>query len=115
VLVNQTSTLLVAITNTGNWNVTIGAPAIAGIGFTLANQPALPATLAPSTTATNSVQFAPVAEGSVAGTLTITSDATGSPLNIALSGTVTAAATTAAGLLTADRALETMVVERHQP
>jgi hypothetical protein len=56
-----------------------------------------------------------VAEGSVAGTLTITSDATGSPLNIALSGTVTAAATTAAGLLTADRALETMVVERHQP
>ena len=47
----------------------------------------LPTTLTPNQAVTFMVKFAPTAGGNVSGNLAIVSDAPGSPLNIALSGT----------------------------
>ncbi|HWO37766.1 MAG TPA: choice-of-anchor D domain-containing protein [Candidatus Acidoferrum sp.] len=79
------STLPVIITNTGNSNVQVSAIAATGTGFTLSGASA-PVTLTPSQKLTFSVIFSPTATGSVSGSVTITSNATGSPAAITLSG-----------------------------
>jgi hypothetical protein len=79
------STQPVTITNTGNSNVQISAIGAAGTGYTLSGV-SVPVTLTPLQKLTFSVIFSPTATGSVSGSVTITSNATGSPATITLSG-----------------------------
>ncbi len=82
----------IVLTNTGAAAVQISAISVSGTGFS-ATGISTPATLNPSATATLSVKFAPTVTGAVSGSVTVTSNATGSPLTIPLSGTGTAAPT----------------------
>jgi fibronectin type 3 domain-containing protein len=74
------------ITNTGNANVTISQINISGTGYTLSDG-GTPVTLTPNQTMTITVQFSPTAAGTDSGSVTIVSNATGSPASITLSGT----------------------------
>jgi hypothetical protein len=86
VAVGAISTQQVAITNTGNAAVQISKIGLSGAEFTFAGMTA-PATLNPSETGTLSVNFAPTAAGNLTGSIVITSNASGSPMTITLSGT----------------------------
>jgi len=86
VATGATSSQQVAITNTGNAAVQISKITPSGTGFSVTGLTA-PATLNPSETVTLGVNFAPTATGSVSGSITIVSNAGGSPMTIALSGT----------------------------
>ena len=79
------STQTVTVTNTGNSNVQISQIAASGAGFSLSGAGA-PVTLTPSQKLTISVIFSPTVAGSASGSVTITSNATGSPATISLSG-----------------------------
>ena len=76
----------ITLTNAGTGSVQITGISITGSGFT-ASGVTVPTTLNPSATATLSVTFAPTATGAVTGNLTITSNGSGSPLTIPVSGT----------------------------
>lgn len=89
----STSTLTETITNSGNANVTISGIAISGTGFTLSGV-TTPVTLTPKQTTTFSVIFSPTAAGSDTGAVTVTSNASGSPASISVSGTGVAQTTT---------------------
>jgi hypothetical protein len=82
----------VVLTNTGTAAVQISAVSVTGTGFTVSGISA-PTTLNASATATLSVKFAPAATGAVSGSVTVTSNAPGSPLAIPLTGTGTATPT----------------------
>jgi len=82
----SSSTQTVTITNTGNANVTISSISETGTGFSLSGA-GTPVTLTPDQTLTFSVMFSPTAAGSDSGTVRVTSNATGSPVTISLSGT----------------------------
>jgi Cep192 domain 4/Abnormal spindle-like microcephaly-assoc'd, ASPM-SPD-2-Hydin/HYDIN/CFA65/VesB-like, Ig-like domain len=84
------SSLPETLTNTGGVSVTISQATVTGAGFSVTGL-TLPVTLTPSQSVNFSVKFAPTAAGGVSGNLAITSDASNSPLNIALSGTGTTA------------------------
>jgi hypothetical protein len=86
VQVGSNSSLSETLTNTGGSNVTISQATATGAGFSIIGL-ALPATLTPNQSVAFTVKFAPTAGGNVTGNLAIVSDAPGSPLNIALSGT----------------------------
>src|SRR5205085_1444280 len=86
VQVGSNSSLPEALTNTGGSNVTISQANVTGAGLTVTGL-ALPATLTPNQTINFNVKFAPTAAGAVSGNLAIVSDASNSPLNIALTGT----------------------------
>jgi hypothetical protein len=79
------STQTVTVTNTGNSNVQISQIAESGAGYSLSGASA-PVTLTPSQKLTFSVIFSPTVTGAVSGSATITSNATGSPAAITLSG-----------------------------
>ena len=81
----SSSTQTVTVTNTGNANVTISQIVESGAGFALSGVSA-PVTLIPNQSTTFSVIFTPSAVGSDSGTVTVTSNATGSPVTITLSG-----------------------------
>lgn len=85
------STLTETITNTGNSAVQISAIAVSGTGYSLSGAGAV--TLNPSQTFTFSVIFDPSAAGASNGSIAVTSNATGSPVAISLTGTGVAAAT----------------------
>jgi len=91
VLVNQSNTLTVTITNTGSSVVTISGAAIAGTGFSIVAQPAYPDVLAANAAAQYTVKFAPTSTGAASGSLTVASNATNSPTTVLLSGTGVAA------------------------
>ncbi|HJZ65230.1 MAG TPA: choice-of-anchor D domain-containing protein [Candidatus Acidoferrum sp.] len=80
------STKTETITNTGNTSVQISQIGVSGTGYTLSGA-TVPATLNPSQTLTFSVVFTPTTAGAASGSVTITSNAAGSPATIALSGT----------------------------
>jgi hypothetical protein len=80
------STQTVSVTNTGNANVQISQIAVAGTGYSLSGA-STPITLTPSQKLTFSVIFNPTVAGTASGTVAITSNATGSPAMITLSGT----------------------------
>ena len=90
------------VKSTGNTNASISKVAITGTGFVLGSS-AASVILDPSQTESYTVNFDPKATGSVSGTLTITSNAANSPLNIALSGTGAAATAQHTVALTWDR------------
>jgi len=85
VSVNGSSTLTVTLTNTGTGNVTISSIGATGPGYTANGIPAN-TVLTPNQTATLNVVFAPTSMGSFTGTATVASNATNSPVTIALSG-----------------------------
>jgi hypothetical protein len=76
----------VTVTNTGNASVTISQIGVSGAGFSLTGA-AVPITLSSAQSLTLSVIFNPAAAGSVTGSVTVTSNASGSPATISLSGT----------------------------
>lgn len=82
----SSATQNVTVTNTGNANVTVSGITAAGTGFSL-NAPGVPATLTPGQSLTFGVVFSPTAAGSATGTVSVASNANGSPATIALSGT----------------------------
>lgn len=97
VAVGQSATKTVTLTNTGSDVLTVSGISVAGTGFT-ASGPHLPLSLSAGQSASISAVFKPTAGNAHTGTITITSNADGSPSLIALSGTGT---TTAAAALTA--------------
>jgi hypothetical protein len=86
VQVGSTGTQPITISNSGASPITISGVTSGGAGFSetglAANQ-----TIAAGGNATMTAQFAPTSAGTVAGTITITSNATNSPLVVSLSGT----------------------------
>ena len=83
------------ITNSGGSSVTISSATITGTGFTLSGI-TTPVTLTAGQSTTFSVTFAPLTATSAAGTVSVTSNAPGSPLTWTLSGSgVTGGALTA--------------------
>jgi len=79
------STQTVTVTNTGNSNVLISQIAASGVGYSLSGA-GVPVTLTPSQKLTLSVIFSPTVTGAASGNVTITSNATGSPSAVTLSG-----------------------------
>jgi hypothetical protein len=88
VLDGASASVPVTLTNTGTANVAISAHSITGTGFTLTGWSA-PASLTPGATTSFTVTFAPTASTSATGSVSISSNAPGSPLAISLSGTGT--------------------------
>ena len=86
VSIGSSSTNGLTITNTGNSNVQISGITISGAGYTLSGA-STPVTLTPSQTMTFSMIFTPTVAGTVGGSITVTSNANGSPSTITLSGT----------------------------
>jgi hypothetical protein len=74
VLVDGTDSLAIILTNTGNENAIIGGVVVTGSGFTASGIGAN-TTVLPRETAALNVTFTPPARGSIAGTLTIASNA----------------------------------------
>ncbi|HXM98369.1 MAG TPA: choice-of-anchor D domain-containing protein [Candidatus Dormibacteraeota bacterium] len=85
VAVGSTSSQAVVLTNTGNSNVTISQISENGAAFALAGA-ATPIVLSPAQSTSITVNFNPAAAGSASGTVTVVSDATGSPNTVSLSG-----------------------------
>jgi hypothetical protein len=86
VTVGSSGTSQLKVKSTGNTKASISKVTITGTGFVLGSS-AANVILDPSQSESYSVNFTPNAAGSVSGTLTITSNAKNSPLNIALAGT----------------------------
>jgi Putative Ig domain/Abnormal spindle-like microcephaly-assoc'd, ASPM-SPD-2-Hydin/Immunoglobulin I-set domain len=84
--VGSTSTQAVTLTNSGGSNVSIFNVAISGAGFSV-NGISSGLILSPGASVTMNIIFAPAASGSVTGSVTITSNASNSPLTISFSGT----------------------------
>jgi hypothetical protein len=83
--VGMSSTKPIMVTNTGNANVTISGITVSGTGFSLSGA-GTPVTLTPTQSLTFSVIFGPTAAGTDTGSVTVSSNASGSPVKIALSG-----------------------------
>jgi Abnormal spindle-like microcephaly-assoc'd, ASPM-SPD-2-Hydin len=90
VQVSQSTNLSETLTNTGGSSVTISQASVTGAGFSISGL-SLPLTLATSQSVTFTATFAPTSAGAVSGNLSVVSNASNSPLGIALSGTGTAA------------------------
>jgi len=84
--VNSNSSLTTTLKNTGNSNVTISSVTPSGAGFS-ASGVSSGLILTPNQTATITVIFAPTGAGTVSGSVSVASNATGSPTNVSLTGT----------------------------
>jgi hypothetical protein len=93
----SSATQNVTITNTGNSNVVISQINLSGTGYGMTGGSA-PVTLTPSQNIIVAVQFSPTTAGAASGSITIVSNATGSPATITLSGTGVALVTHWVGL-----------------
>jgi hypothetical protein len=82
----SSATQNVSITNTGNSNVAISQISLSGAGYSMTGGGA-PVTLTPSQVLTLVLQFTPATAGTLSGSISIVSNATGSPVTITLSGT----------------------------
>ena len=76
----------VTITNTGNANVTISQITLNGAAYSITGGSA-PVTLTPNQNIVLAVQFNPTATGTVNGSISISSNAAGSPATVTLTGT----------------------------
>jgi len=94
-VIGQSVTKTVTLTNDGTEMLTVSGISVAGTGFS-ASGPKLPISLSAGQSASISAVFKPTAGASDTGTITIASNAAGSPSIVALSGAgMTAAALTA--------------------
>ena len=82
----SSATQNVAITNTGNSKVTISQINLSGAGYSMTGGSA-PVALSPAQNLILTNQFSPTAAGTVNGSISIISNASGSPAAVALSGT----------------------------
>jgi len=82
----SSATQNVTITNTGNANVTISQINLSGAGYSMTGGGA-PVTITPSQNLILTVQFSPTTAGAASGTISIVSNASGSPAAVSLSGT----------------------------
>ncbi len=94
VQVGSSTNLSETLTNTGSSSVTISQANLTGAGFSISNL-TLPLTLTSNQSVTFTATFAPTASGAASGTLSVVSNASNSPLSIALTGTGAAAGTLA--------------------
>jgi hypothetical protein len=83
---SSSATQDVTITDTGNSNVTISQINLSGVGYSMTGGSA-PVTLSPLQNLTLTIQLSPAAAGLVNGSISIVSNASGSPLTVSLSGT----------------------------
>jgi hypothetical protein len=88
VQVGSTASLSETVTNTGGTTVTISNASVTGTGFSITGL-TVPSTLTAGQSVTFTAKFSPAATGAASGNLAITSDASNSTLNIALSGSGT--------------------------
>jgi hypothetical protein len=88
------SSLSETLTNTGGSSLTISAATASGTGFSLSGL-TVPVTLTAGQSVTFTATFTPTSAGAASGSLSVVSNGSNSPLNIALSGTGTAAGTLA--------------------
>jgi len=95
VQVSSSTSLSETLTNTGGSAVTISQVSSTAAAFSISGLP-LPLTLTANQRVTFTATFAPTSAGAVSGSLAVVSNASNSPLNIALSGTGTAAGQLAA-------------------
>jgi len=86
VAVGVTNTQTLTVSNGGTADLSISQATITGTGLSLSGI-SVPLTVAAGKTSNFNVAFAPAATGSVSGTLTLTSNAAGSPTTVAVSGT----------------------------
>jgi Abnormal spindle-like microcephaly-assoc'd, ASPM-SPD-2-Hydin len=82
----STKSLPVVFTNTGSSKVTVANVTISGAGYAASGVQS-GQILAPGEAATLSVTFDPAATGTLAGRVTVSSDAANSPANVTLTGT----------------------------
>jgi hypothetical protein len=82
----SSATQIITITGTGNANVTISQINLSGAGYSMMGGSA-PVTLTPSQNLTLTIQFSPTVTGTVNGSISIISNASGSPASVSLSGT----------------------------
>ena len=82
----SSATQNVTITDTGNSNVTISQISLSGVSYSMTGGTA-PVTLAPSQNLALTLQFSPTALGTVNQSISIISNASGSPATVSLSGT----------------------------
>ena len=78
----------ITLTNTGNAALTISAASASGAGFSMSGL-AIPTNVNAGQSASFTASFAPTTAGAASGSISITSNAPGSPATIALSGTGT--------------------------
>ncbi len=88
VQVGSTTSKSETVTNTGGATVTISQVNVTGTGYSVSGL-TLPTTLAAGQSVTFTVKFAPSTAATVNGNLSLVSDASNSPLGIALAGTGT--------------------------
>ena len=81
-----TSTQTIKLTNSGNASLTISQASVSGPGFSIGGLPT-PVTLPPGQSTTFNVLFDPQSAGAVTGSISLASNAPGSPSTIPLSGT----------------------------
>lgn len=88
VSVGNTATQSLTITNTGTATVNVSQATISGAGYTIVGgNPSSSIPVGQSSTV--QIQFAPLSTGTLAGTLTVVSDASNSPLTISMVGSGT--------------------------
>ena len=85
--VGNSSLISVTLTNTGTGSIAISSGSASGSGFSMTGLSA--ATLNAGQSTSFNVKFAPTAAGAASGSVSIVSNAPGSPLAISLSGTAT--------------------------
>src|SRR5271155_5200053 len=90
VVVGQSGTQSVKLTNSGNSNLTINLATVAGTGFGISGL-SLPTTLAGGQSLSFIAQFAPPATGAATGSITFTDNAPGSPQTLTMVGSGLAA------------------------
>ncbi|MGB6251573.1 MAG: choice-of-anchor D domain-containing protein [Terriglobales bacterium] len=95
VQVGNTASLSETLTNTGGSTVSISQVSLSSASFSVSGLNEFPITLTPNQSVTFTATFAPTSSGAVSGNLSVASNASDSTLNIALSGTGTAAGTLA--------------------
>src|SRR5271168_3335599 len=86
VAVGSTGSQTITLTNSGSASVTISAATASGTGLSISGL-STPQTLGAGLSTTFSAQFAPTTAGSASGSISIVSNAPGSPATIALTGT----------------------------
>ncbi len=84
--VGSTGTATITLSNPGNANTVISQATVTGTKFSLSGL-TLPATIAAGASTSFTAKFSPTATGAVSGSISITSNAPGSPATITLSGT----------------------------
>jgi hypothetical protein len=90
VVTGSSNSQTITLTNGGSANTTISQASVSGTGFSMSGL-VVPVTIAPGRTTTFNAMFAPSSSGSVTGSVSLVTNAPGSPLAISLSGTGVAA------------------------